>query len=259
MKTGTGNKRPVPGPTHSHTGRRRKTSQPWPPERGANRGEGGGGYRPGRAEPGATHVLCSPSPRADSGPLQTLPRSPLRRPSPASTATPPNYAPLRESRHRVLINRRPAELSSGASTQIPDESLFATARFASAQRGCFHTIFSHANWSGPHRTLFQQLDLITRRRGGGGQPPPVRARAKTRSPPSKKGTARTQGLFLFPTDAKKKKKKRKNNNKHTPRHEHATLSSTERVNAHLARVPEEEKRRDKSSDHQHLYLLWKSR
>lgn len=58
---------------------------------------------------------------------------------------PPNYAPLRERRHRVLINRRLAELSSGALTEFRSDSLFATARPVSAQLGWLRRIFSHAN------------------------------------------------------------------------------------------------------------------
>lgn len=55
---------------------------------------------------------------------------------------PPNYAPLRESGHRVLINRRLAELSSGASTEFRKGSPI---KSVSAQLGWLYRIFSDAN------------------------------------------------------------------------------------------------------------------
>lgn len=101
------------------------------------------------------------------GPLETLPRSPLRRPSRALAAIPStlhNYAPLRESGHRVLINRRPAELSSGAATDFRKDLPFLPGQAGSAE-------YLAMQIDGPPPSSFPTAG--SNHEVGGRQPPPA--------------------------------------------------------------------------------------
>lgn len=143
------------------------------------------------------------------GPLETLPRSPLRRSSRALAATPQLCA----------FTRKQTPASHGAPLRridwIRKVSLLATARSWFCPTRLFQHNIQPCKLTGPHRALFQQLDLIRR----WGEDSPLRAeRAQRRAPPTKKKKKSTErahrGFFCSPHMQNRKRKKKSTKNKH---------------------------------------------